>query len=255
MGKRSAKSIVVGFVSLLLTSAVAFATTFANRPISVAANEATNIVRGTAGESFSNWDSDHKRIYTYTRLEVTDVLKGSLNADTQILVRQPGGTIDDTTMGVPGTASFVPDEDVVVLLGPYNKADDSYDVPGFTTGKYNVVKGENGEPMLINSMGGGEIYDPHKNPKTQNYNSKIPLEVFRHVAKGEDVPEAAHAQFHDDEQRPGEVGQTKAPASDRPGVQVPTQENSGRRWVPLSFVLVAVVGGAVLFWVMRSKES
>src|SRR5262245_44726699 len=120
----------------------AAATTFVNRPIAEAVKESAYIVRGRAGDSHSAWDKAHQRVYTYTRFNATDVLRGKLKAP-KILVRQPGGSVDGIEMNVPGVAHFGNDEDVVLLLGERNEDDDSYDVPGFTTGKYNVVSGDN----------------------------------------------------------------------------------------------------------------
>ena len=122
-----------------------YATTFANRPLGVVVNSAENIVRGKAGESYADWDTvDKKRIFTYTSLLITEVLKGVLT-EKQILIRQPGGSKDGIEMGVPGVANFVVGEDVVLQKKKKNQEDSSYDIPGFTTGKYNVKRDQNGD--------------------------------------------------------------------------------------------------------------
>lgn len=237
--------------------------------MSEAVKESPNIVRGRTGESYSKWDKSHQRIYTYTSFTVTEVLRGNLK-ETKILVRQPGGSADGMEMNVPGTASFHSDEDVVLLLGEHNSEDESYDVPGFTTGKYNVVNGPNGEPMLVNSLGGAAVYDPKKDTKTLSYNSSVPLEVFRRIAKGEDVPEASHHQYersnkpapqgayeadHDRHSHtvPKASPSVKAPASDS-SVEKP-EEPKSNLWVPLSFAALAIIGGIIFFVAFRSRED
>lgn len=236
-----------------------------NRPISEAVKESSFIVRGRPGDSYSDWDKQHQRIFTYTHFTVTDVLRGDLKAN-KILVRQPGGGVGGVEMNVPGTAHFNNEEDLVLLLGAHNDEDDSYDVPGFTTGKYNVFPGENGEPVLVNSMGGSALYDPRKDAKTLSYNSRIPLEIFRRIAAGEDVPEASHPQF----QGSGKVAPKGAFEADHHAfvlekkdaqknasaevkVETSTQASS-EFWVPLSFALIAVFGIVVL-WLGFKKEG
>lgn len=263
-------SVFVVFLVLLL-SVAAQATTFVNRPLGEVVKETANIVRGRPGESYSDWGKgENRQIFTYTPFVVTEVLKGGLR-ENRILLRQPGGGKDGMEMNVPGTAHFNTTEDVVVMLGERNKEDDSYDIPGFTTGKYSVVPGENGEPALVNSLGGGALYDPNRDPRTLSYNSKIPLEVFRRIAKGEDIPEGAHRQY-EGSRRPApreafEAGHSHEPAAPkaaaptprpRPGDQpdaaaVRPPESGGRSiWIPISFAVLALAGG-ILLWRMSSK--
>lgn len=248
----------------------ALATTFINRPLGEAVKESAFIVRGKAGESYSDWDKQgQRRVYTYTYFNVVEVLRGNLK-ESQILVRQPGGSKDGMEMNVPGVAHFQLGEEVVLLLGEHNSEDDSYDVPGFTTGKYNLVKGERGETFLVNSLGGAAIYDPNKDAKTQSYNSRIPLDVFRRIAKGEEVPEASSPQFkgsqkpapkgafeadHDQHSHPRQP-QRPAPVPTKvAGPTEPIEEESsgGGLWVPLSFALLALSGIAIFLIATRSK--
>lgn len=247
----------------------AFATTFVNRPLGEIVKETSVIARGRTGESYSEWDkSGRKQIFTYTYFTVTEVLKGDLKKE-KIVLRQPGGGKDGIEMSVPGTANFVPEEDVVVMIGDYNDEDDSYDVPGFATGKYNVVQGPNGEPMLENSLGGGAVYDANKDPRTMSYNSKIPLEVFRRVAKGEDIPEAAHRQYKGSRDQPPphvydadhhkhvapEVRPSATPTPER-SVNAEAVDEPQKKgiWIPLSFAVIAALG-AVVLWRLLRKES
>ena len=241
-----------------------------------AVKDVPNIVRGKTGESYGDFAADKRRIFTYTHLVITDVLKGSIK-DRQILVRSPGGGKDGQEMHVPGAAQFNADEDVVLLLGPYNAEDKSYDIPGLTTGKYNVVRGENGEPVLENSLGGAAMYDPRKDPNTQAYNARVPLETFRRIARGEDIPEATHNQFEQSKAAPPPgayeaghhhpeiVAQGTAPKAPvpvgqntavppTPEVASPAAEKS-TLWVPLSLLLLAMAVGGILWLVLRDDSD
>jgi hypothetical protein len=254
-----------------------WSTTFVNRPIGDVVKEADSIVRGRTGDAYSDWGKTTRQIFTYTNFVVTEVLKGKIS-ETKILLRQPGGSKDGMEMGVPGAASFSPGEDVVVLLGKKNQDDGSYDVPGLATGKFNIVAGDNGEPTLVNSLGGGAIYDPNKDPRTLSYNARIPLEVFKRVAHGEDVPEASHKQFeeskkpappgsyesdHDSAHKPDPKKESKsarsgAGADPNSGSQIQNDtqasaEQKASSWVPLSFIALAAIGAFALWFFLRSK--
>jgi hypothetical protein len=166
---------------IFLSFQIAFSTTFVNRPLQDVLDESSIIVRGKTGDSFTEYGVSDKSIYTYTYFYVTEVIKGDLKKD-KIKLRQPGGSKDGLEMHVPGTASFNMDEDVVLLLGDYNKDDDSYDIPGFATGKY-IVKEEGSKIYLENSLGASSFYDPNKTLETQSYSSKIEYDLFKKLAQ------------------------------------------------------------------------
>ena len=260
-------------ISFFILVVPAVATTFVNRPVNEIIKETVNIVRGRPGPERVDWDKAHRNIYTYTNFVVTDVLRGDVK-ETKILLRQPGGAKDGIEMNVPGVAHFDLEEDVVVLISARNEEDGSYDVPGFTTGKYNVVPGENGEPVLVNSLGGSAVYDPNKDPRTLSYNSRIPLEVFKRLAKGEDIPEASHRQYersgkpapsgafeagHHHESAPvPKVGVAPtAPNSNTSKESFDPKSSSGESngvWVSLGFAVLAVIGAAILWRVIRASQ-
>lgn len=99
-----------------------------------------------------------ERIYTYTTLRVTEVLKGKLkiNSSNQIQARQLGGEAGGRGLVVSGTAHFDTNEDTVVILGDQNP-DGSYEVRGMSMGKFrvSVVEGEERlEGGSLDSTGG-----------------------------------------------------------------------------------------------------
>lgn len=192
----------------LVNSPGAMATTFSNRPLGAVVEEAAIIVRGTAGTSYADWGKGEAKgsIFTYTDFVITEALKdssGAVEVGEKITLKQPGGEKSGVEMSVAATAIFNPGDDVVLTLAQKDKTDQAYMVLNFTAGKYNVIQ-DNGETYLQNSLGGGEVYDPNRNPdaKVVSYNSRIPLETMRALARGESRPEAQKNQFAPSESEP-----------------------------------------------------
>lgn len=181
----------LGFWGLFVTSSVTLATTFANRPITSVVKEAPAIVQGRARNSHSDWgkaSGNQKAIFTYTEFDVIEVLKGP-KLPHLIILRAPGGEKDGIEMSVPGTANFTSGDEIVVTLAAKDPSDESYEVLNLSAGKYNLVK-ENNEVLLVNSLGGGEVYEPGKGYQELSYNSKIPLAAFKEIIRHEEKSEA-----------------------------------------------------------------
>ena len=72
------------------------------------------VVRATVGNAQTRWSDDHARILTYTRLTVTQYLKGT--GPTELVLRQMGGEIDGLVSRIAGDAHLTPGQDVVLCL-------------------------------------------------------------------------------------------------------------------------------------------
>src|SRR5689334_6400670 len=72
-----------------------FATTFYAQPFPETVQQAPIIVRGKTGASYADWSKtgENKNIYTYTDLQMTEVLKGK-QIGPSILIREMGGQKD-----------------------------------------------------------------------------------------------------------------------------------------------------------------
>lgn len=255
------------YANILMGVQSAHSTTFVNRPFNDVIKESPIIVRGRASDQYSDWGKgkSSKGIFTYTTFIISEVLKGELK-ETSILLRQPGGEKDGTELHVPGAASFNRDEDLVVLLGSKDPEDGSYDVPGLTTGKYNIVE-HDGDLYLENSLGAAAVYDPNKDSGTQSYNSRISLDVFRKMAKGQDMANAPVNQFEQSKVQPKadayEAGHkhdeiAKAPAVvKQEEVKEQSKETSSQNsgFIPFIFAFIALIGGFALFKVLAKGES
>ena len=256
---------VRSIVFLIFSYSSLFATTFANRPLGEVLKETPIIVRGKTGQSHSEWDkTGRKSLYTYTDFYVTDTIKGNV-PNPRITLRQPGGEKDGIEMNVPGTAHFPSDEEIVVLLSNKIEADDSYDVPGFATGKYQLVVID-GETYLENSMGAAEFYDPNKRG-ANSYQARIEYDIFKKIAKGEAAPEIEKNQFkrsesksaHEDEHSKASYeGSENSPRT--PQAQN-LSKNSGlveqeKESLPIWLSLLLSLGFAsVVVWFLKKRSS
>lgn len=126
------------------------ATSFMAQPFPKTVQESPTIVRGKVRSSHSDWgrsSDDSRQIFTYTDLDVEEVIKGPGIQAPSIQIREIGGEVGGVGMEVAGSSHFSPGEDIVVMLG--NKNDDgSFDVRGLMMGKLDVRKDRSGQEIL-----------------------------------------------------------------------------------------------------------
>ena len=72
------------------------------------------VVTARVLDAQSQWNEDHSKIITLTRVAVQKVLKGT--APAELVVRQFGGTVGDLRSAIEGDARLVPHQDVVMFL-------------------------------------------------------------------------------------------------------------------------------------------
>jgi hypothetical protein len=135
---------------LIVFATAAFATEFVPSSLPSQVAQVPIIVRGTIGMSYSDWGSHEgggRGIFTFYQLQPSEVLKGQVASGATILFREIGGEKDGMGEEVPGAAQFTRGEDVVVMLGPQN-SDGSYDLRGLSSGKFNIVREEDGSESL-----------------------------------------------------------------------------------------------------------
>lgn len=72
------------------------------------------VVRATVLSRRSAWNEDHSQIMTWTRLRVTEYLKGS--GSIELTVRQIGGAVDGMESEVPGDGRLVVGQHAVLFL-------------------------------------------------------------------------------------------------------------------------------------------
>jgi hypothetical protein len=77
---------------------------------------ADKVVVGDVAKVESQWDRDHRNIYTTIEIAVQESWKGTAPANGRILVRQPGGTVGEIEMTVIGMPTFSVGERAVLFL-------------------------------------------------------------------------------------------------------------------------------------------
>lgn len=95
------------------------------------------IVSGQVTRSWSDWDSEHKFIWTNYEVAVSGSLKGSAGAN--VVISEPGGVVGTHAMSVEGTVGYQTGENVLVFL---TRVPNGYlRTTGWSQGKY-IVDGK-----------------------------------------------------------------------------------------------------------------
>ena len=92
------------------------------------------IVSGQIVRSWSEWDAEHKFIWTHSELRISGSLKGAAGAT--VTVSEPGGIVGSQGMTIAGTAIYKPGDQVLLFL---SRMPNGYlRTTGWGQGKYNV---------------------------------------------------------------------------------------------------------------------
>ena len=138
--------------AVLGTALVAEATIMVPLSLEELTANSRTVVRGTVRQSQSVWGKSHKRIYTLTELEVSEVIRGQ--APKTILVRTLGGEVEGIGMKVSGTPKFVADQDVIVFLRPDPMSEGGFMTVGMSQGLYRVEKDSAGRTLAVPGVDG-----------------------------------------------------------------------------------------------------
>lgn len=149
------KSIRLVALGLTLASAgLASATSMVPMSISALTERASTVVRVKVERSAGAWGPAQRHIYTYSEVEVSEVLRGEVQLGAQLLVRSLGGEIGGQGMRVPGAPRLVDGEDVVLFLQEAPKEPGVFRVVGMSQGLYRVVEDGSDDPKLVSGMAG-----------------------------------------------------------------------------------------------------
>ena len=94
--------------------------------------EADLIVRGRVDEIKSRQASDRRSMTTVVTITIERQFKGPKVSS--VTIEQPGGTLGDVSLSVPGLAEFTSGEDVILFLK--RKRGDTLDIVGGKQGKF-----------------------------------------------------------------------------------------------------------------------
>jgi hypothetical protein len=100
-------------LSFLIAAALG-ATTVPSLSFEELTDQSEAVVSGEVTRSWSDWDSDHRFIWTHHEIKVSGIQKGTAPAN--VVVSEPGGVVGNRAMGIAGAVSYVQGEQVTVFL-------------------------------------------------------------------------------------------------------------------------------------------
>ena len=113
MSYRRTAQILLIFIGLAAASLVQ-ASTVEKLSLDRLVGEADLIVRGRVDEVKSRRASDRRIMTTVVTITIERQFKGPKVSS--VTIEQPGGSLGDVTLGVPGLPEFTTDEDVILFL-------------------------------------------------------------------------------------------------------------------------------------------
>lgn len=120
--------------TVLLIGSNAGATSVPNMTFEELADHSELILTGQVTRSWSDWDSDHKFIWTHYELSVASTQKGAPGST--VTVSEPGGVVGDRGMAIAGSVGYTPGDQVAVFL---ERMPNGYlRTTGWGQGKYTV---------------------------------------------------------------------------------------------------------------------
>jgi len=172
----------------LIGAQVATATTLQKLTLQDLAKQSVGIALAHVEDAVSRWDDDHREIYTYVTLRVTEPVKGMTGGET-VTIRQIGGEVGSIASIVPGTASFRNQEEVVVFLTERDRSGYA-SVLGWQQGKYSVRTDARGMKFVRNDMDRARVVSPDGSVQEGFRSSKeMPLGAFiAHIKTALDQP-------------------------------------------------------------------
>lgn len=152
-------------VAIVLVFALAVAaTTVVPMSVEKLTAQSTHIVHARALDHHAAWNADHTRIFTLTRFQVVQTLKGA--APGTITVKQLGGHADGYNMKVAGVRYWQTGEDVVLFL-QQAPIDGTFTVTGLMQGDFRVARKPSG--ALVVSNGVPEVRELVASGEVQSY--------------------------------------------------------------------------------------
>lgn len=178
------RSMVLAVLLLVTLALPLSASQFVRLPFDDVARQATYVVRGTLGQTWSAWDDSHEVIYTYATVRVQRYFGEATGPDT-LVVREVGGTVDGYTQEAVGFPMLREGQEVVLMLSQWEGSAD-YRMHAFNQGKY-----------LVHNRGGVEVLT--EDPVRQG-DARLARPRFeaRNEAIGETISIREFAQMVDD---------------------------------------------------------
>ncbi len=131
----------------LWLATTACATTLVRMSLSQLAQASSTIVQGHVVAQATRLNPAHTRIMTYTTVQLDMPLKGQ--PPSTLTIEQPGGTIGNVHVRVPGTAFLRPQTEYVLFLEPVAGTAATYRMVGMMQGAFRIYRGRNGAERRV----------------------------------------------------------------------------------------------------------
>lgn len=169
---------------VLAAASEAQATIVVPMTIEKMAVEAALVARGRVVNTQAAWDDAHRRIYTYTEIQVLERIHAPSAVPGTIVIRTLGGEVGNIGMKVSGTPRFTLGEEVVVFLRPDPMDAQQFQVIGMSQGKFHVERPLKGGALLVPSVEGLAFARPGSDGRmkidpTQEDPARIPLDTLK----------------------------------------------------------------------------
>jgi hypothetical protein len=121
------------FIALSLASTLG-ATTVPSMSFEELVDQSDLVVSGQVTRAWSDWDAEHKYIWTHYEIAVSDTAKGA--SALTVMVSEPGGVVGDRGFLVAGSVTYAVGENVAVFA---RKVPNGYlRTTGWSQGKYQI---------------------------------------------------------------------------------------------------------------------
>lgn len=141
------RAILLAFALGTLLAPPAGATTLVRMSLSQLAQASSVIVQGEVVAQTVRLNASHTRIMTYTTVQVEKALKGK--PPSTIVIEQPGGTVGNFHVRVPGAAFLRPHTQYVLFLEPLAGISGTFHTVGMMQGAFRVFRQRNSAQLHV----------------------------------------------------------------------------------------------------------
>ena len=141
------RPIFLAVVLGLWLSPPAGATTLVRMSLSQLAQASSTIVQGQVVAQSSRVNASRTRIMTYSTVQIEKTLKGQ--PPSTLIIEQPGGTVGNVHLHVPGTAYLRPQAQYILFLEPVAGSSATFHMVGMMQGAFRVYRGRNAAQLRV----------------------------------------------------------------------------------------------------------
>ncbi len=139
-----------------LITTIAGATTVVPMSVEELTRASARVVEAQVLDSWSTWNAEHTRIFTYSRVGVARALKG--RSEEVVTVKQLGGSAGGYTMKVAGVRALSPGERTLLFLRPSQAGDGTWVIVGLMQGMFHVYAA-GGHTMVSNGIHAAVVHE------------------------------------------------------------------------------------------------